>query len=112
MLLFRVYILVLTILPAADTYEIKDCPDPPNSRGNCETIAGPMDPSNATAMNEWRRAMEDWRQRIRLKTDYSGSIYEVQKLQWTQTAIIEPQMHPCKSLKAIAFYFYDQVTGN
>jgi iron(II)-dependent oxidoreductase len=46
--------------------------------------------------------MRQWRARCRRDINYTGQIYEVAQLEWTQTSYVEPQIHPFDRL------FYDR----
>ena len=53
----------------------------------------------------WITAMRKWRSDCKAAINYTGQIYEVDALKWTQSAYMQPQMHPYDRL------FYDEVSG-
>ena len=65
-----------------------------------ELILPPIDGSSETHA-AWLRQITHWRDNCRKAINYTGSIYEVNGLKWTQTSYIQPQMHPFDR------YFYD-----
>lgn len=67
-----------------------------------EQIAGPTDPQD---YQQWISAMRSWRAAARNSSWYTGAAYEDPQLTWTQTAYIQPQMHPYER------YFFDPTIG-
>ena len=57
-----------------------------------ELLPRPSDPTDAAAVEAWRQSLKEWRDRIRAKISYNGSIYTVPELMWAQNSRIEPQM--------------------
>ena len=94
--------LLLLVAPVGAFTPIPLCPQIMPIHSLCEQIAGPQDPSKVA---EWREAVQDWRSRIRRNLSFTGAIYEVEQLRWTQTAPIEPQMHPYDR------FFFDPTLG-
>ena len=50
----------------------------------------------------WLKQITNWRDNCRKAINYTGAIYEVAGLKWTQTSYIQPQMHPFDR------YFYNR----
>jgi hypothetical protein len=60
-----------------------------------EQIAGPRAGARASEVAaEWRKMIEQWRAYVLHNASYTGSVYDVPQLKWTQTDYISPQMHP------------------
>jgi hypothetical protein len=68
-----------------------------------ELLLPPPDGSAATHAR-WLKAMRQWRSDCRRDINYTGEIYEVAQLKWTQTSFVEPQVHPFDR------YFYNRET--
>eukprot|EP01052_Picozoa_sp_SAG31_P003374 SAG31_NODE_128_length_23532_cov_21.204754_19_plen_279_part_00 len=84
----------------------KVAPPPPPPGGIAfnpgEQIPGP-NKSSTVAM--WRTSMEQWRTAAKKDMNYSGAVYDVPQLTWTQTSWIQPQMHPYDR------FFFDETIG-
>lgn len=71
-----------------------------------EQIVGPPDPTDPAGVAAWRRTLVEWRDTVKKNLSYTGAIYEVPALKWTQTSFIQPQMHPYDR------YFFDPAADN
>src|SRR5690349_17727467 len=63
-----------------------------------QQIPGPSTPS---ARSEWLNQIMQMRADTLASIGYNGSIFDVNQLAWTQTAYLEPQLHPFDR------FFYD-----
>jgi hypothetical protein len=72
--------------------------------GNAQIIA-PKDLS-AAGIAKWMASMKAMRTACQAAIGYTGEIYDVEALKWTQTAFISPQMHPYDR------FFFDPDLGN
>eukprot|EP01084_Bolivina_argentea_P311052 538362_1 len=66
-----------------------------------ETINGPSSP---TEWGSWLNGITQQRTKDLASIKYTGAIYNVPEIQWTQSSFIQPQMHGYDA------YFYDGVT--
>jgi len=57
-----------------------------------EEVAGPADPGNAAVVATWLSQLKQWRASTRKMNNYTGDIYNVSALTWTQTTYIQPQV--------------------
>lgn len=53
-----------------------------------EQILGPG-PDNVTS---WRAKMDDWKACVKKEMNYTGAVFDVPELRWTQTSYIQPQV--------------------
>lgn len=63
---------------------------------------GPHSPSSQPS---WLASLKSERESTLRRIGYSGGVFSVAQLAWTQRAFIQPQMHPYDR------YFYDAVSG-
>eukprot|EP00039_Didymoeca_costata_P029193 m.23595 g.23595 ORF g.23595 m.23595 type:complete len:1140 (+) comp7521_c0_seq1:89-3508(+) len=68
-----------------------------------EQMAGPASRGD---FESWFAGMQQWREKTRQSVNYTGYVYNVPELRWTQTAYIQPQMHPYDR------YFYNETLRN
>ena len=66
-------------------------------------IAGP---NSSVPINVWRQSLEEWKAAAIKDMNYTGEVYSVPELKWTQTSYIQPQMHPYDR------FFFDPVADN
>ena len=57
-------------------------------------------------INVWRQSLEEWKAAAIKDMNYTGEVYSVPELKWTQTSYIQPQMHPYDR------FFFDPVADN
>ena len=62
-------------------------------------------PASQAEQPGWLANLQQLKAEWRTKVNYSGGVFSNSQLQWTQTAYIQPQMHPYDR------YFYDPTQG-
>ena len=100
----RHIIAILLTVTAALSMSAQDTAYPPHSQ-QIPPPACAETQCTAELHDSWLKDVEHWRMERKIRVGYSGDLYDMPTLRWTQSSFIQPQMMVHDR------YFYDPITG-